>query len=167
MSTDTAAKFRDALVALMAPDMNATAVALVDNFLNQTVKYSAYQPLDTAAATASTVTVDQSTLLQMRVKTFKVITHADVVSDNTSYANMALVYNNGNGGSDTVIATANTANTGAAGTPTGTITAQVAYSFTCNATPVPAGSQLQVKITKVSSGYALPSRTFEVKGVPV
>jgi hypothetical protein len=167
MSTDTAAKFRDALVGLMAPDMNSTATALVDGFLNQSVRYNVSQPLNTAAATASTHTLDGSTLLQMRVKTFKVITHANVTADNTSYATIALVYNNGNGGSDTTIALGNTANAGAAGAPTGDITALIAYSFTCNATPVPAGNQLQVKITKVSSGVALPALSFEVKGVPV
>ncbi len=167
MSTDSATKFRDVLVAMMAPDMNATAVALVDNFLNQEVRYNVSQPLNTAAATASTHTLDGATLVQMRAKTFKVITHANVTADNTSYATIALVYNNGNGGSDTTVALCNTANAGAAGAPTGDIVALIAFSLSCNATPIPAGSQLQVKVTKVSSGVALPSLSFELKGVPV
>lgn len=166
MSTDTGAKFRDSLVGLLAPDMNTTAVALVDSFLNQEVRYTAAQPLNTAAATASTLTFDASTLLAMRAKTFKVITHATVTADNTNYATMALVYNNGNGGSDTTVATANTTIPGATAA-TNDITALIAYSFTCNATAIPAGSQVQVKVTKVASGVALPALTFELKGVPV
>jgi hypothetical protein len=169
MSTDTNQKFRDTFVAAFAPDMNATATALVSAVLNQTVKYNCSQPLDASINTATTHTLDASTLLAFRATTFKVMTHTTITSVNTNVAQFSLVYNNGNGGSDTlVVANITTATT--AGSGTGDITAGTPYAFTINSTnaSIPAGSQVQVKIIKSGAGgNALPALSFELKGTAV
>lgn len=167
MSTDSGQKFRDVFVASFAPDMNATATALVDAYLNQEIRYNVSQPLDASINTASTHTLDQSTAIQFRAKTFKVVVGTTISAANTNVATMALVYNNGAGGSDTTIASINTATT--AGGGSGDITAGTAYAFTLNTSNVviPAGSQVQVKVTKSGAGgLALPFLSFELKGVP-
>ncbi len=167
MSTDSTQKFRDLYVAQFAPDMAAAAAAVVDAILSTNFHYSASQPLDASINTASTWTLDQNTQAQFRVKTFKVVVGTNVTSANTNVATMALVYNNGAGGSDTTIASTNTATTGGSGT--GDLVAGTAYSFALTAANVvvPAGSQLQIKVTKAGAGgLALPCLTFDVKGVP-
>ncbi len=168
MSTDTNQKFRDAFVAQFAPDMNSTATALVDAWLNQEIKYNSNQPPDANINVATTHCLDASTLMQMRVKTFKVTVGANVTSANTNIAIIALVYNNGAAtGADTVLCNINTQTAGASST--GDLTANSPYSFTLNSSNVvvPIGSCLQVKVTKVGAGgLALPSCSFEVKGVP-
>ncbi len=168
MSTDTAQKFKDLFVAMFAPDMSAAAAALVGANVNQNFRYNVSQPLDASINTASTHTLDQATLVQMRASTFKVVVGTSITAANTNVATIALVYNNGNGGSDTTICSANTATT--AGGGTGDITAGTAYSFTANTTNalIPAGSQVQVKVTKAGTGgLALPALSFELKAVPV
>lgn len=167
MSDDSLQKYRDAYVAWAAPDMATTAVALADGVLGQSFRYNVSQPLDASINTASTHTLDQSTAVAFRVKTFKVMVGTTITSANTNVATIALVYNNGAGGADTTIASMNTATT--AGGGTGDITAGTAYSFSLNTSniSVPASSQLQIKITKSGQGgLALPFSSFEVKGGP-
>lgn len=168
MSTDNAQKFRDLFVSQFAPDMNSTATALVDAVLNQEFKYSVSQPLDASVNTASTWTLDQATGVAMLCKSFKVVVGTTVTGANTSVANFALVYNNGAGGADTTIYTQNTAAANSNGT--GDLTAGTAYAFTANATNVriPAGSQVQIKITKAGGGgLALPCLSLEFRAAPV
>lgn len=165
MSTDTNRKFRDAFKRLFAPDCDATASTLVTAMLNQVVVYSAHQVLDASINTAGTYTLDQSTGLSITALTFKVITHANVTAVNTNTAVFSLVYNNGNGGTDTTIASINTATT--AGGGSGDITALVPLSIAVNSSTqvIPAGSQVQVKITKEGTGgNTLPALTVEFKG---
>ena len=164
MSIDNAQKFRDAFAALFAPDMNATALALADSMLQQELSYSRSQPVDAAASTAGTRTFDQSTSFPMVVKAFKIITSGNVTADDTNYATVALVYNDGAGGSDTTIASKTTKITGG----TGNLTAGIAYSFAITAANarIPAGSQVQVKVTKAGTGVSLPVSTFELKCAP-
>jgi hypothetical protein len=169
MSTDTCQKYRDAFVALFAPDMNATATALVSAVLNQEVVYNCTQPLDASINTATTHTLEQSSLVQMKVNTFKVVTHANITAVNTNVAQFSLVYNNGNGGADTIVC-ANITTATTAGSGTGDITALVAYAFTVNASNalIPAGSQVQVKVIKSGTGgCTLPMLSFTVKGTAV
>ncbi len=167
MSTDTAQKFRDLFVAMFAPDMNTTATALVDAVLNQELRYNVSEPLDASINTASTHTLDQSTNITMVAKTFKVVTDTNITGTNTNVANFSLVYNNGAGGTDTVLCTINTAASNNSGT--GNITAGTAYSFALTAANVriPSGSQVQIKTTKAGAGgVALPFRSFELKCAP-
>ncbi len=169
MSTDSNQKYRDAFVAMFAPDMNATATAIVSAVLNQTIKYNASQPLDASINTATTHTLDQSTGLALKVNTFKVIVGTTVTAVNTNVAQFSLVYNNGNGGADTIVV-ANITTATTAGSGTGDLTAGVAYSFSINATnsSIPAGSQVQVKVIKSGAGgNALPALSFELKGTAV
>jgi hypothetical protein len=168
MSTDSASKFRDLFVAQFAPDMAAAAQSVVDGVLNQEFVYSKERAFDANSNSTSVHTLDMSTLNQMRVRTFKWSTRANVTADNTNLATVQLVYNNGNSGSDTVIATSNTATT--AGGGSGNLTLEVPFAFTINATNavVPAGSQVQVKVTKAGAGgLLLPHSSFEVKASPV
>lgn len=167
MSDITLRQYRDASVAFYAPDTNTVAIALVDAVLGQSFRYNVSQPLDADVNTTSTHTLDQATSCEWRIKTFKMIVGTTVTSANTSVANVALVYNNGAGGADTTIASANTATTLGGGT--GDITAGIAYNFTLNTSNVvvPSGSQIQIKVTKAgASGKALPFTSFEVKGAP-
>lgn len=167
MSIDNPQKFRDLFASFFAADMTAAGLAMADSFLNQEFRYASQQPLDASINTVTTHTLDQNTVTQFRVKTFKFSATSNIASANTNVATIALVYNNGAGGSDTTIASTNTATT--AGGGTGDIVAGVAYSFSCNANNVvvPINSQLQVKITKAGAGgCALPAGTFEVKAVP-
>lgn len=167
MSTDNAQKFRDAWVAFWGPDMSAAANSLCDAMLNQEFHVVSSQPLDASINTASTHTLDQNTGVTMLAKTFKVIVGTNVTADNTNNATIALVYNNGAGGSDTTVATINTAASAAGGT--GNITAGTAYALTINATNarIPAGSQIQVKVTKSGAGgLALPFTSFDFKAAP-
>ncbi len=168
MSTDNNQKFRDAFVAGFAPDMNSTATAIVDAWLNQEITYRAAVPLSALSSTPSNLTLDSATLMQFRVKTFKVTVDTNVSSANTNIAIMSLVYNNGAAtGTDTLIANMNTQTAGAGST--GDLTAGVPFSFTLNSSNVvvPVGSTLAVKVIKAGAGgLLLPGCTFEVKGVP-
>ncbi len=168
MSTDNNQKFRDLFVAGFAPDMSSTATAVADAWLNQEICYRANVPLSALSSTPSNLTLDSATLMQFRVKTFKVTVDTNVSSANTSIAIMSLVYNNGAAtGTDTLIANMNTQTAGAGST--GDLTAGVPFSFTLNSSNVvvPIGSTLAVKIIKIgASGLLLPGCTFEVKGVP-
>lgn len=168
MSTDNAQKFQDAFVAFFAPDMASAATALVTAALkNGSFRYNVSQPLDASVNTASTHTLDQSTGVTMLASTFKVVVGTTVTSVNTNVANIALVYNNGAGGSDTTLCSINTATT--AGGGTGDITAGTAYSFALNASTsrIPSGSQVQIKVTKAGAGgVALPFLSFELKAAP-
>ncbi len=168
MSTDNNYKFRDAFVAGFAPDMNATATAIADAWMNQGITYRSSVPLSVLSSTPSNLTLDSSTLMQFRVKTFKVTVDTNVTSANTNIAIISLVYNNGAAtGTDTLIANMNT-QTGGTGS-TGDLTAGVPFSFTLNSSNVvvPINSTLAVKIIKIGAGgLLLPGCTFEVKGVP-
>ncbi len=168
MSTDNNQKLRDAFIAGFAPDMSATAVAVADAWLNQEITYRSSIPLSVLSSTPSNLTLDSSTLMQFRVKTFKVTVDTNVTSVNTNVALFQLVYNNGAAtGADTLLANINTSTIGGAGT--GDLVAGVPYSFTLNSTNVivPINSTLAVKITKAGAGgLLLPGCTFEVKGVP-
>ncbi len=157
-------QFRDVFVAAFAPDLATAATSLVNNMLDRTVSFrTGTGVLDASTNTAGTYTLDQSTSLPLTVKTFKVIVYANVTADDTNNATFALVYNNGNGGSDTTIASGNHATTGSGGL--GTLTSAIATSISINSTNqvIPAGSQVQIKITKAGAGGSpLPVTDFTV-----
>jgi hypothetical protein len=121
--------------------------------------------LDAAAASNVALTCDDSTGVGLRITGVKFIPGAALTSDNTSYVSVQLVYNNGNGGSDTIVATANSTNTGAT-LGTGDWVANVGEALTitdANAS-IPSGSQVQVKFLKYGSGVNVPAGTAVVKG---
>lgn len=171
MSTDTGTKYRDALVALMAPDMNATATALIDNYTQ--IKYNCNRGttpsanLDAALAGVYTVALDHSTTVQMKFSSATVTFDNAITAANTDVAIFSLVYNNANGGSDTTVATINTAVSSIGGS--GNVTAQVPVTLTINTSnaTVPAGSQIAFKITKGGNGLASGSCHFVAKAKPV
>lgn len=156
MSTDTMQKYRDSLGALMAPDGDSTSESLVDNTM--VVRYTAVRGAVMAANVDSTVnsvwtaTLDPSTTLRLQYVSSHVIVDNTVTAVNTNVAIFSLVYNDANGGSDTTIATINTATT--AGGGSGDITAAVPMALTANTSNgvVPAGSLLAFKLTKAGAG---------------
>jgi hypothetical protein len=89
-----------------------------------------------------------------------------VTAANTDFATISLVYNNGGGGADTVVASANTANVVGA---LGAVTANIPASVTINTSNqvIPAGSQVMVIVTKSGAGKALPQLTHSVRVLPI
>jgi hypothetical protein len=180
MSTDTGQKFIDAFASFFAPDRDATAVALAQNMA--AVKYRIHQDKDANLTNvngnglvtdkqdyniAHTYTVDPSTLVRFKVSSFKMTAAVNIAAANTNYATVQLVYNNGNGGSDTVIAAANTENKSGS---LGAVTSAIPASFTVTAANavVPSGSCVQIKVTKSGAGgLALPELDFHVVGAVV
>ncbi len=165
-STDTASKLRDLLVGQFAPDGNATAVALVDAVLQKSCSYSVSCPLDASINTVSVDTLDTSTALRMKATSFKITALAALTETNTNLATMQLVYNNGNGGTDTVVALAYTNIAGGLGNLVANTPA--AFSITAANSIIPAGSCVQIKTTKSGAGgVALSYRSFHLKCTPL
>ncbi len=160
--TDTASKLRDVLVAGLA-DGSTTSTGLVEGLLSNSLRYTWSRPLDVAASTASVDTLDASTALRMKVSSFKITAAVAVTETDTDLATLQLVYNNGNGGSDTVVALAYTNIAGGLGNLTANKPAS--FSVTAGNSVIPAGSCLQLKTTKGGNGVALPYRSYEVKGM--
>lgn len=172
MSTDTGRKYRDGLQALLAPDMDATSTALVDALTQ--VRYSVVRGLyasanvdTTAAANIWNATLDPSTSVRMKIDSCHITVDNTVTAANTDVIIFSLVYNNANGGSDTTIATINTATT--AGSGSGDLTAGVPYSIALTAanSVVPAGSALVWKMTKGGSGKGSGTYSVNVKAKPI
>lgn len=112
-----------------------------------------------------TLTADHSLGVGVRITSAVFVPDAALTSNNTNYVAMQLVSNNGNGGADTVIAAANSTNSGAT-LGTGSWTADIAEALTitdANAV-VAAGSQLQFRFLKYGSGVQVPPGTVIIKG---
>lgn len=172
-SNNTATKLQDIIKAFFAPDVGATAVGIVQGAFK--VQYRSHQNPDVnlalAAGPATTIagnvaqthTLSDSTPVELRITSFKVTATSTITSANTNVAQFALVYNNGNGGGDTTIASVNTATT--AGGGSGDITGGNPYSVALTAAnvDVPSGSCLQIKVTKAGvPGKELPAVSFTV-----
>jgi hypothetical protein len=165
MAILTSGELKEALYGLLGGNSDA-AKTLIDGFA--LVKYKADKNVDAATSTSSTFTFDYSTPNRFRVDAVKVVPHAALTSENTNNATIALVYNNGNGGSDTTVATINTATTAAGGSGDWTAGVGVAVTITAANAVVPSGSQLQVKITKNGAGAIItPTASVIVKGTLV
>lgn len=76
---------------------------------------------------------------------------------------LQLVYNNANGGADTIIATANTATTGSGGTGNWTAGVPVNIPVIAANSVVPADNAVFLKITKTGAGTVVPMGTLVVK----
>lgn len=166
MSTnDNGQKFRDAWAATFGGGGNTTEAAYLDALT--TIRYNAVRGTVQAANVDSTVnsvwtaTLDPNTAVKMQVTECKWTVDNAVTSVNTNVAILSLVYNNGNGGSDTTIATINTATV--AGGGTGDLVAGTPVAVTINTTNmiVPANSCVAVKLTKSGAG-GCATGTFSV-----
>ena len=165
MSTDNAQKLSDLLVASLAPDGNATATALVAASQVNTIKYKAYLPLDASINTTANVILDMATPIKYKVSAFKVALNAALTETNTNLAQIQLVYNNANGGSDTNIALVYTNVAGGIGNVTAAIPASI--TLTAANQVIPAGSQVAIRETKAGAGgLVLPMRFYEVTLIP-
>lgn len=170
-SNDTSTKFLDILRAMFGPDMTSTALGIVNGAFK--MSYRAMQPADSnvnlAAGPAQTIagnvaythTLCSNTQSQMTIEAFKITTTAALSQAATNIATIALVYNNGNGGSDTTIASGNTAVAGGVANTTAGVPS--AISITAANQVVPVNSCLQIKVTKSgASGKELPAIAFDV-----
>ena len=164
MAASSGKQLSDAVLGQYAPEGTAATVALAKAaFVG--FKGVVSRGLDATAAANVTLTLDQSTGVGVRVTSVAFVPGASLTSDNTSYVSMRLVYNNGNGGSDTIVAQANSSNSGAA-LGTGNWTADIAEALTITAANavIPSGSQVQVRFLKFGSGVNVPAGSVVVKG---
>lgn len=164
MPISTAGELREALYGLLGGN-NSAAQTVIDNFVK--VRYSAHKMADAATSTSSTFTFDNNVPNRFRVDSCKIVPHASLTSNNTDLATLQLVANNGNGGSDTVIAAINTATTAGGGSGNWTADIGVALTVTAANAVVSSGSQLQVKITKGGAAVVVPAGSVIVKGTLV
>ena len=165
MSTDSAQKITDLLVASLAPDMSTTATALVQASQVNTVKYKAHLPVDASINTTANIVLDMATPIKYKVTSFKLALNAALTETNTNLAQIQLVYNNANGGSDTNIALVYTNVSGGVGNVLAAIPNSL--TLTANACVIPAGSQVVIRETKAGAGgLVLPMRAYEVTCVP-
>jgi hypothetical protein len=164
MALGSQGELREALYGLLGGHSTASK-ALIDTL--SAVQYKVDKPADAATSTTSTYTLDYSTGPRFRVDAVKYVPGASLTADNTNLATLELVYNNGNGGSDTVIATVNTAATAGGGTGNWTADIGVAVTVTAANSVVPAGSQIQLNIAKSGAAVIVPAGTLIVKGTRV
>jgi hypothetical protein len=164
MALGSQGELREALYGLLGGH-SAASKALIDTL--SAVQYKVDKVADAATSTTSTYTLDYSTGPRFRVDAVKYVPHASLTSDNTNLATLELVYNNGNGGSDTVIATINTATTAGGGSGNWTADIGVALAVTAANAVVPAGSQVQLNVTKGGAAVIVPAGSLIMKGTRV
>lgn len=165
MAIGSQGEIREALYGLLGGHSSA-AKTLIDNFVQ--VKYKVDKVADAATSTSATYTMDYSVPTRFRVDACKIVPHASLTSDNTNNATFQLVSNNGNGGSDTVIATINTATTAGGGSGNWTADIGVALTVTAANAVVSSGSQLQLRQTKSGvAAVSVPACSIIVKGTLV
>ena len=164
MALGSSGQLREALYGLLGGHSTA-AKALIDAW--SSVKYKIDKPADAATSTSATYTLDYSVPSSFRVDAVKYVPHAALTANNSNLATLKLVTNNGNGGSDTVVATINTAAAAAGGT--GNWTADIGQALTVTAANavVTSGSQLQFKMTKGGAAVIVPAGSLIVKGTLV
>lgn len=136
--------------------------ALCDATLGQMATVSApcfKTGADAAATTAYRFVVDPSTPCPALVQSAAVVMDSAVTLNGANYATISLVYNNGQGGADTTVATFNTSAT--------TTVAGVANALTLtNANLyIPAGSQVAWVITKAGAGVSLTNVSMKARAV--
>lgn len=112
-------------------------------------------PAAIAATTNATYTIDASTAAPVQFSQAIYVPQAALTSNATNFRTLSVVWNNGNGGADTVLMRINTTPTANGGT--GNMTANRRYTLnTVSATDVPAGSMVQFKVTHSGTGVSLP-----------
>lgn len=168
-SVDSASKLLDCLRAMFAPDMSTSAIGIVNGTFK--IGYNCGRPADSnvylaaanilaapntiAGNVTSTHTLCANTQVQQTFESFHITTNAAISQAATNLATIQLVYNNGNGGTDTVIAGGNTAVAGGVANTTANVPS--AISITAANATVAAGSCIQIKVTKSgAAGKELP-----------
>ncbi len=164
MAIGSMGELREALWNLLGGNSDA-AKTLVDNL--SMVKYKVDKVADAATSTTATYTLDYSTPGRFRVDAVTYVPHAALTADNTNLATLELGYNNGNGGSDTGIATINTAATAGGGSGNWTADIGVALTITAANSVVPSGSQVQWNLTKGGAAVVVPAGSLIMKGTYV
>lgn len=164
MAATTGKELKDAVLAQFASEGTSAAESLAKAaFVGY--KECLSRVADAAATTNVNLCADYSTGVGIRVTGVAFVPSAALTAHNTNYVSMQLVYNNGNGGSDTVVAMANSTIAGAA-LATNDWVANIAETLTITAANavIPSGSQVQFKFLKVSSGVNVPAGTVVIKG---
>jgi hypothetical protein len=164
MAATTGKELKDAVLAQFASEGTSAAESLAKAaFVGY--KECLSRGLDAAAGNHVNLCADYSTGVGIRVTGVAFVPSAALTANNTNYVSLKLVYNNGNGGSDTIVAMANSSNTGAT-LGTGDWVSDVAEALTITAANavIPSGSQVQVKFEKVASGVVVPPGTVVIKG---
>lgn len=164
MPISTAGELREALYGLLGGN-NTAAQAIIDGFAK--VRYTVHKMADAATSTSTAFTFDNSVPNRFRVDSCKIIPHASLTASNADNATLQLVANNGNGGSDTVIATINTATTAGGGSGNWTADIGVALTVTAANAVVASGSQVQLRITKSGAAVVVPAGSVVLKGTLV
>lgn len=123
---------------------------------------SVFMAASIAATTTMAVTVDDSTSQPIRLSQVTFVPNSALTANATNYKILSVVWNNGNGGSDTVLMRINTTPTANGGT--GNMTAQRRYTLnTVSATDIPSGSMVQFKVSHAGTGVALPIGSVIIK----
>lgn len=158
MGATTGVAKRQATRALYATN-SSTEDALADEVVR---KYLVVNPGTAIANTAITMPLIV-TNEQYRVVAVKYCGSAAVTADNTNYKSLQLVYDNANGGSQTVIAIANTT-IPTSGNATNNWTANVPVSLTVQSANavVPSGSQISFLEVVAGNGVAIPAGCVQV-----
>lgn len=174
---DITQQYVDLQGALLAPAGNASQLTAIQN-LTAVKKLWWAQPADATimntagnaiATNEASVTqlfvLDPATDYQMKVEEYKVAATGAITAANTDFATFDLMYNNGNGGAFTTVASANTENkTGSLGAVTANI--PVAVTVTAANAVIPAGSQIVIRVSKSGAGKKLPQLTHVVRVKP-
>lgn len=114
------------------------------------------------ATTARNYCVDDTTAQPMRVTRVCFVPDGSLTASATNYRVMTVVFNNGNGGSDTILFRANTTPTANGGT--GNLVASRRFAFTeVNAVDIPEGSMVQFKVSHAGTGGILPIGAVIIK----
>lgn len=163
MATDTGQKLIDVMDASVTPDLTSAGKNVVEGFMQ--VKYVAHKNADANVNSTYTFTFDSNVAVRFMVDTLKLTFEQAITETNTNLATFNLVYNNGAGGSDTTIATANTAVGGGVTNTSANQPRSITLSSNTALWVVDRLSCLQLKITKAGAGgLALPPMSFEVAG---
>lgn len=162
MALGSQGELREALYGLLGGH-SAASKALIDAFSQ--VQYKADKVLDAAAGTVSTYGLDDSTGARFKVTSAVYVPHAALTANDTNYGTVSLVYNDGIGGADVVVATMQTTIT--AGTGDWVAFVNEPLTVTAANAVIPTGKQLAVKFTKTASGVAIPAGSLIVKGTLV
>jgi hypothetical protein len=174
---DITQDYKDITASLFAP-ANAAEASTVNNiaavrklWVMQAADATIMNTTGAAVATnEASVTqlfvLDPMTDYRMVVQSYRVAATGDITAANTDFATFDLMFNNGNGGAFTTIASANTENKSGS---LGAVTANIPASVTVNtaAAAVPAGSQVIIRVSKSGAGKKLPQLTHVVRVEPI
>lgn len=144
--------------------VTATELDYADKVGPARARFNGCKAADAAAGTAASFGLDPSTDFQVKFTSVRFTPGAALTSDDTNYATVSLVYNDGAGGGDTVVASATTKTSGSGGTGSWVADTPVVIPITAANAVVPAGKNLQFKVAKTASGVVVPAGGFQARG---